>query len=1337
MKKIIAILCAVIVAACAVIGVTNVRSSNRIKDLNGQISSLQTSLEAGEKSIASLTDDAAAKAAEIDAKAGEIETLTADVAAKAAEIEALTADAAAKAAEIETLTADVFAKAAEIETLTADAAAKAAEIETLTADAAASQAAIDGLTAQVEALNGEIAAKTAEVEQLTADLAAAQATIQTISDTISRQGQPAVVAEEERALPAVGDALNGFVVKDVRAFSLLNADLVLFEHEKTGALVMLLANEDNNRTFEITFRTPAETEMGVSHVFEHSTLDGSRKYPSKALFFNLTYQTYNTYMNAATYNMMTTYPVASLSEDQLLKYADFYTDSCFNPMVYTDESIFEEEAWRYAMDSAEDDLTITGTVYSEMQGAYTIESAASFNFNKTLFPGSTVGNSHGGNPEKIPDMKFEDIVEYHNKYYHPSNSLTCLYGNIENYAAFLELLDGYFSQYERAEITIADAGYTPIDGGDTVSAQFQYAVEAGSDTANGAIQYYGFNCGQVDQDTMNKLDLLTTLLSSDASLLMQNLKTALPSASAGCYIDFTGPETAVVFYARHINPEDAATFNETVDASLAQIAEQGFDMTDVDAIIAATQLDVLLISEGTTIGTDMIPNIAYYWASTGNLYGYMDFIAELGNFRAYAEDGTLISLLKDLIACDRRAQATTYPVAGLKEQQDAALAARLAEVKAGMTEEEINAIVEKTQAAANPEEEDASQYVAQLQAVTVDTLPEEARIYEISDTLNENGNRVINALADADGVGQTLLLLDADGLAQDQLHYFKLFTQLLGDLDTTAHTRGELASLTTRYLYDANIRVSVLDLKDETYNPYLRVSFMAMDEDMQAAYDLVHELLFDSKLDDVQRLKDRVGALKTSLKSTIVSSPYYIPLYRAFSAHNASFAYFNYVTYLDYYDFLANVEQLLETEPETVVAGLTAVRDFFNNSNGAVIGFSGSAESAANHQQVAEAFLSTLGNEAHETVEYTFSAAAHSEALVVDSAVNYNMIFASYDELNMEDYSGALDAVTALVSDSFLYPLLRDQYGAYGVMHGATDDGVYIISYRDPNVQQTFDVYSQLPELVASLADLDQDTLDGYILSSYSVYAQPAGEISGGMSAVLTTIEGRDQATVMDYMRELKAITADTVAQYADMYRLLEENGMSATAGAASAINANSERYEVVLNPFGVEDKSEAALADVNQGDWYYGAVRFAYENGMMQPVAEDLFGVDEDTSMGELADVYCTMLNVASGAEDSIALLAQYGVLTPDTTPDETLTREDLIMMGYYFCALVGVEPQDATLGEYPDAADVDPDLAGVLAWMLDNGLMAAHDGELKLAENANRADAAQLLTTLYQMIF
>ena len=228
-------------------------------------------------------------------------------------------------------------------------------------------------------------------------------------------------------LPKVGNKVEGFVVQEIREFPLVGATVVRFEHEKTGAALVYIANNDTNRVFDLTFLTRAIDNTGLPHVFEHSTLDGSDKYPSKALFFNLSYQTYNTYMNAFTQALMTSYPVASLSEAQLLKYADYYTDSCLHPMIMKDESIFREEAWRYRLPDLESDLTIEGTVYSEMQGAMSLSSSAYNNFLRTAFPGSTIGNESGGEPEHIPEMTWQSLQDYHNLYYHPSNCVAYLY----------------------------------------------------------------------------------------------------------------------------------------------------------------------------------------------------------------------------------------------------------------------------------------------------------------------------------------------------------------------------------------------------------------------------------------------------------------------------------------------------------------------------------------------------------------------------------------------------------------------------------------------------------------------------------------------------------------------------------------------------------------------------------------------------------------------------------------------------------------------------------------------------------------------------------------------
>lgn len=1128
---------------------------------------------------------------------------------------------------------------------------------------------------------------------------------------------------EEPQQPSVADVVNGFEIKDIGRFDLIGCDTILYEHIKTGAQVLYLANEDTNRVFEITFRTPAEVDTGVPHVFEHSTLDGSQKYPSKALFFNLSFQTYNTYMNAGTYSFMTTYPIASLSEAQLLKYADYYTDSCLNPMIYSDPTIFDEEAWRYAINE-NGDLTIEGTVYSEMLGATTRQAAANHNFNSTIFPGSIAGNASGGNPEHIPEMTWEDLVSYHQRYYTPSNSVTCIYGKIDDIDSFLELLDGYFSAFEKTEFTFVDSAYTPITG--PVEATYDFAVEASSNTDKAATVYYGFACGNLTEEELTVIDLMTTLLGDSSSVLMENLKTAIPYGSFGCYVDFAGPEPCIYFRADNVNAEDAQLFKQVVDDSVKQIAEEGFDQDAVDAIIAAFKLDIMLTTEDSEIGVNMIPNIVYYWAGTGNLFGFMDYIDSIDLFDDYAQDGTFLEALKKYVVNnDRTALATTQAVAGLKEIKDAELAQRLQQIKDTMSDEQLLAIATRVQEPAD----DTTEYIRALQAVTVDSLPEETRIYDITDEMGADGIRRIFAQCDTDGIGYATLMLNADWIDQNMLHFYKLYMDLLGELDTTEHTRAQLASMINRYLYSFTLKSSLItNEENDDYYPFTRISFIALDEDMKAAYDLVGEILFDSQF-DVQRVADTVSSLKQSLKQTINTSSYSVMIYDMFATADPSMAYYSYINFLQYYDFLDAVEQALEANPEIVISGLQYIQQNLCNSYKAISAFAGSEESNANHSAVADAFISSLDYFEVPSQQYEFETMPTSKALVVDSNVNYNIMFASYEDMGLEDYTADLDAVTALINDNFLLPMLRDQYGAYGAYTAASDDGIYLYTYRDPNIAETFEVYSMLPAFMASLVDLDQETLDGYILSSYSAYAMPSGELSGALSAILNHISGLEQEKKIEYMQQLKSITAESVADYALAYDALVNEGYYGTAGGAGAIAQYEYYYDEIVNPFGVVDSSEVVFTDITEEDMYFEAVRFAFENGLMGALSDNVFGADECATLGDLAAFFYMMIGGPRDANAAIDMLSQYGVVPADPA-DTEICRLEALLYTYYFCQAAQIDVQLMDIDQfYADADQIPAGYEQVMGFGLAYGMIDPIDGMLDPMGPMTRAQLANLI--------
>ncbi len=1065
-------------------------------------------------------------------------------------------------------------------------------------------------------------------------------------------------AYAEDALPAVGDTVEGFTVRESRDFPLVGATAVLFEHERTGAQLIYIANNDTNRVFDLSFFTRAVDNTGLPHVFEHSTLDGSEKYPSKALFFNLIYQTYNSYMNAFTYPLFTSYPVGSLSEDQLLKYADYYTDSCLHPSIMTDESIFREEAWRYRLASVEDELSIEGTVYSEMLGAMDLESSARNHMMRTAFPGSLIGNESGGEPEFIPDMTWEALQDFHNTYYHPSNCIAYLYGQFEDYTAFLKLLDEAFAPYEKREFSFEDPDYTPLAG--DVEESFAFPVEAGANTENRSAVYYTFVCPGVKADPQAEmiLNTLTDLLADDASPLMQGLKKALPSGSFSTYIETEGPEDAVIFYAGNVNAEDAPVFRETVDAALAEVAEKGFSQELVDSVMSSLSLSMKLTGEGEDVGVDLISQIAYSHAASGNPFDYMDYVDALEKLDDWNQQGLYRDAVSgQLLGSAVTALVSTYPQPGLREELDAALAEKLAGIKAAMSEEELHALVEASNA--EDEEDDASEYVSALQVVTTASLPEEMREYTITDETGEDNVRRITAEAGVDGVSQVVLLLDASGLPQEDIHWFALYTALLGEMDTARHSREELAALTGRYFYNGEIRLSLLkNYGTDEYRPNLRAGWIAGDEDLEEGYELLYELLYETSFDDSETLLGLIRQNKAALKSDINSAPYNPMLYRAFANTSPLYAYYYYFNFLDYYAFLEEAERTIEESPETVAAKLEEIQSFFHNRTNAVAACAGSEESLAVNAPLADAFLEKLDANPVETQEYRFEPCAASEALVVDSSVQYNGVVSSFEQAGLEDYSAEQDAVAALITDSYLYPMLRDQYGVYSVFHGFVEDGgPYIITYRDPNVAESFAVLDGLADYVQEL-DMDQETLDGYILSAYNAYAKPEGELSGAVSAILSRLTEEPEDLKLQHMRELKALTPETLQNYAAAYAALLSNGVRFTAGGAGAIAANSDLYDVTLNPFGSVDTSQVGFSDLPEDHEHYEAVRFVFENMLMAPKTEDAFGADDEALTGELAAVlYALIGGDAADQEGAVETLASYGILPGDVSADTVLT--------------------------------------------------------------------------------
>ncbi len=1052
-----------------------------------------------------------------------------------------------------------------------------------------------------------------------------------------------VKGEESAAPLQEGSVVEGFEVIGIRDYPLIDAVIYRFRHQKTEAELYYIANDDTNRAFDLTFFTRAIDNTGLPHVFEHATIQGSRKYPGEQMYFNLNYQTYNTYMNATTGQNFTGFPVASLSEAPLLKLAEFYTDACFYPIVMENEHIFRTEAWRYRLESVDAPLSIEGTVYSEMLGATTLQEQAVRNLICAAFPGSMTCNNAGGSPDDIPDMTWQDLKDYHDLYYHPSNCAAYLYGSFEDYTAFLRLLDGYFSSFEKREFNHEDNGYTPIT--EPVELSLPFPMESGTDTVHASRILYAFVCPGLKQklDQELTLDTMTDLLCMDGSGLQQRLQEAIPYGIFTSYIEMSAPDDAIMFSASNVDPDDAETFRTIVDEELAKIAKDGFPRELVDNVSASLTISARLTRERSDPVERLFIPMSSRYADSGNPWDFPDYQDSLFKMSTWNQQGLYAQAVSDwLLDSKTTALVTTYPDPGAKEAHDIALADRLADIKADMTDEEIAEAVN----AESPEDHSA-EYVASLKAVTVESLPEEAKLYDVTDVTDENGIRRIDALAAVDGVSQISLFLDTAGLSQEDIHWFSLYTGLIGKLDTEAHSKAELVNLYSRYLYNGSIYLSLVKAGKDGYHPYLCMNWIALDEDLEEGYNLMHELVFGTKVGDTVKLQELVQSVKADMKSMITLNPADTLVQMALARTDGLYAYNSYALGIEYYEFLSEVEQLLTDNPVTVTDKLQAIQDYLNNSTNAVAMCAGNETSIALNRQLSDAFFSSLDSRAIEPAEYDFSVPSRRTALIVDSNTQTNMIAGTLETTGLEDFDGHLSAVSSLVTDSFLIPELRDQYGVYTPANNVTENLFLLSTFRDPNVVETYDVLEQLPGLIAGM-ELDQETLDGYIMSAYSGFAMPLGELTGASSAALDALEGLDQARRLDWMRQLKQLTPDIVHADAGLYARLMENGARLTAGSASTINRNAGMFDTILNPFGVADNTQIELTDTPAGSEHYEAVRFVFEQGLMDPLSDDAFGVNEPASHGDLYTAVNVLLGGTKDAQEALSALSIYGLIDP-----------------------------------------------------------------------------------------
>ncbi len=916
----------------------------------------------------------------------------------------------------------------------------------------------------------------------------------------------------------------------------------LLEHRKSGARVALLSNEDENKVFYIGFRTPPEDSTGVAHIIEHSVLEGSRDFPVKDPFIELAKGSLNTFLNAMTYPDKTVYPIASCNDKDFQNLMHVYLDAVFYPNIYREKKIFDQEAWHYELEQPEDELTINGVVYNEMKGAFSSpDDVLEREITNTLFPDTTYARESGGDPDAIPDLTYEGFLDFHRKFYHPSNSYIYLYGNMDM-AEKLEYLDEkYLSHFERIEVNSEVGIQTPFEA--CAMAEYPYPITESEPEEENTYLSYNIAVGDsLDRERYVAFQILDyALCSAPGAPVKQALLARGIGKDIYSYYENGIRQSYFSVVAKNADLSDREAFISTIEGELTRLAAEGIDRK---ALLAGLnyyefryrEADYGSYPAGLMYGLQALDSWLYddskpfIHVEAGETYRILRKKADTGYFEQLIRECMIRNHHKSVLAL--------VPKRGLAEEKEQLLAEKLAAYKDSLSAEEVEAIVRQTQELREfqetPDSREALATIPLLERSdikkTVEPLLNEVR--SLGDT------KVLFHDIYTNHISYFRFLFDVSHVPEELFPYLGILKAVLGVVDTDRHSFGEL-------FHEINMETGgiapVTNFFTNARNlSECRVTFeikgKTLEENLGKAVALSEEIMLHSDFSDSKRLYEIIAELKSNLQSHMISAGHSVAAGRAMSYFSRTAALQEQINGMPFYRLVQSLEKEYDSRKEELRRNLERlVHDIFRPEN-LMLDYTGTEDHYEEFIRLAEGVKAALYREPAESAPFRIVPEKKNEGFLSASQVQYVCRAGNFIEKGYE-YTGALRVLKVMMSYEYLWQEVRVKGGAYGCMcsFGKSGDS-YFVSYRDPNLKGTIDVFERAADFVERF-DGDERTMTQYIIGAISELDTPMNPSMKGlraMSAYLTNQTEEDFARERD---ELLTATPDEIRRLADYIR--------------------------------------------------------------------------------------------------------------------------------------------------------------------------------------------------------
>lgn len=949
----------------------------------------------------------------------------------------------------------------------------------------------------------------------------------------------------------------------------VQSDGFILRHKKSGARIAILSNNDDNKVFYIGFRTPPEDETGVPHIIEHTTLCGSKKFPVKDPFIELAKGSLNTFLNAMTYPDKTVYPVASCNDQDFKNLMDVYLDAVFNPNITKYEEIFKQEGWHYELTGKDDELKINGVVYNEMKGAYSSpDEVLSSQIYRSLFPDNTYSKDSGGNPEYIPKLTYEAYLDFYHKYYHPSNSYIYLYGDMD-VVERLEWLDKeYLSLYDYKKVNSEINKQPAFDEIKNVEAQYSITMDDSQENKT-YLSYNRVVGDSLDEMLYQAFDVLDyALVSSPGAPVKQAL------IDAGIGDDVYGSYDAGIlqpvfsFVAKNANASQADEFESIIENTLKEVVKTGINKEALLAGINSSEFkfreaDFGQFPKGLLFGLNCLDSWLF---DDMKPFIHLECLGTFAKLRKAVDTDYFEKLIQEYLLDNTHGSSVTVkPKRGLGNEREEALAKELSDYKASLSDEEIKKLIEDTEHLKKYQEEPSSdEDLRKLPMLTRADMKKNAMPFSnIEDELLDV--KVVRHDIESNGIYYISFLFDAGDFAQSELGYLGFFTNALGLVSTEKYSYTDLANATN--IYTGGISTGTAshpDIKDRNNFVFkFEVKLKVLEKNLDKALELMEQMLLSSDFTDTKRLGELVAQIKARLQANLSSSGHLVAAMRSMSSFSRYALYQDELKGVAFYRSICRIEKELSESPKSVSDKLAAIAKKLFARNRMLISFTGNNEAYGNAKPSLEKVIagfdkmSAVGNQA----EVHFNTA--KEAFIDASQIQYvaktgDFICEGYE------YTGALRLLRIILSYDYLWINVRVKGGAYGCMNTFLRSGEsYFVSYRDPNLSDTLDVYDRIPEYIKSFSPDERD-MTKYIIGTFSALDTPMNPEAKGSRSLSAYLEGITYEQIQKERNEILNAQPEDIRRLADLVEAVLKKDSICVIGNENMIKESAGLFENV-----------------------------------------------------------------------------------------------------------------------------------------------------------------------------